>query len=230
MINLILRLVVGQRDVLEELDVQEDGQLVELFHQHTDLVVHRFGCRDKVVLGLLKLANVPDEALMLLILILENHCATCYILVCLLGFLLAQLAQLHAIVIVLLSVYLALLRQINEHGIVHVDVFDLRGEVCQNLAVLLNNLLVGTHVPLDAFVVAGHLASIVIEGLEAFAQLLSRHHRAFILVENVGDVGKLTFHFSHLASDERLPPLNHLIVLRRRVLLLLCHILSDCSN
>ena len=39
-VDFILQLVIGQRDVLEELYVQEDGQLVKLLHEYADFVVH----------------------------------------------------------------------------------------------------------------------------------------------------------------------------------------------
>ena len=172
------------------------------------------------MLRLLKLALIPDQSLMLFILAFKHHSSACDIFVRIFGFLLAQLAQLDAIMIVLFAVLFSLLGEVEEHRVVHVDVFHLCFEVGENFPILLNDLLVGSHFFLDAVIVARQFGAISVESGEAIAQLLCVHHGDLVVHENALNVSKLTLHLLHFRGNENLSSFDHIIIVR----LLLCHL------
>ena len=186
------------------------------------------------MLGLLELALIPDQSLMLLVLAFtKHHGAACDIFVCIFSCLVSQLGQLDAIVIILLAVLLPLLGEIEEHLVVHVDVLHLRLEVGEDFAVLLDNFLVREHVSLDSVVVSGQLGAVGVEGGEAISQLLRVQHGDLVVHENTLDVRKLTLHLLHLAGNEGLSSFDHVIIVH---LLLshfqsfsFCPLSSDCA-
>lgn len=81
-VNVVKGFVIGQSDVLEELNVKEDGELVQLLHQNRYLVIHSLRCHLEVMLGLFKFSHIPDELLVLFILsAIESHCSAGHVLV-----------------------------------------------------------------------------------------------------------------------------------------------------
>ena len=179
------------------------------------------------MLGLLELALIPDQSLMLLVLALtKHHGAACDIFVCIFSCLVSQLSKLDAVVIILLAVLLPLLGEIEEHLVVHIDVLHLRFEVGEDFAVLFDNFLVRLHVALDSVVVSGQLGAILVEGGKAISQLLRVQHGNLVVDENTLNVRKLTLHLLHLAGDEGFSSFYHIIII---VHLLLSHFQSFLS-
>ena len=71
--HLVLQRVELQRDVCEELDVEEDRDLLELLDYFRDFRAQLLRRRLKVVLSLLKLLNIADELGMGFVGIAEKH-------------------------------------------------------------------------------------------------------------------------------------------------------------
>lgn len=176
-INVVKGFVVGQRDVLEELDVKEDGELVQLLHQHRYLVIHSLCRHLEVMFSLFEFSHIPDEFLVLFILsTVKSHCAARHILVLSLRLCLAQFRQFDFVMLKLFAVLVPLLIHFSVYCVVHVDVLHLSSKIVENLFILLNDPLIGRHVILDSLEQLLVFIFSAIHDKKEFADLLCLYH------------------------------------------------------
>jgi len=126
---------------------------------------------------MLEFSYVPHESLVILVLaFVEDHRAARHVFLLSVLVFLAQLVHLDAVVLVLLTVDISLLREVEEYLVVDIYILDLRVEVAEDFPIFLDNLLVGYHVVFDSLEEVAKVTAVIVDSVHSLTHFLCLQH------------------------------------------------------